>query len=185
MENKTKASSGKQKKKKGKNSNQDKEDGEDIEQDEEMPFLSMEKNPSDSQDFEDDGGIELKQEIQSSNVSEDSRSSFNDRKSKDSIADSPGSSSGSKLQSIKSSQSTNANLSLKREHGWETSVESDGSDNDAEYVKNQKKQRRPKTRKLDSNPLFWTVDDVFRYLKKTNDCKEIAYRIKQEVSIIF
>ncbi|KAG7203223.1 hypothetical protein KM043_010326 [Ampulex compressa] len=44
----------------------------------------------------------------------------------------------------------------------------------------QKKQRRPKTRKLDSNPLFWSVDDVFRYLRKTNDCKDIAYRVKQE-----
>lgn len=68
-----------------------------------------------------------------------------------------------------------------READFDDEGESEGSEYDARYIQRQKKQRRPKTRKLDSNPLFWTVEDVFRYLRRTNDCKDIAYRVEQEV----
>lgn len=120
---------------------------------------------------------DIKQEIPSSNVSEDSRSSFNDRKSKDTNIDSPSSSSGGKTKSSKHHQNEN---SRKRDREWDDSVESDESE-DVEYIRMQKTQRRPKTRKLESNPLFWTVEDVFQYLRKTTDCRELAKRVKQEV----
>jgi hypothetical protein len=194
---------GKRKRRRGRWANRDKERTEEFEQEDEMPFLSMDLTKHISGGLEDiyedqqplseldimiqkgfkkaDKFDDIKQELPSSNVSEDSTSSFNDRKSKDSNIDSPGSSMGSKLQSTKSSQNTTTTRSGKRERDWDTSVESDGSDADAEYIRMQKKQRRPKTRKLESNPLFWTVDDVFRYLRKTTDCKELAYRVRQEV----
>lgn len=194
---------GRRKKRRGRWANRDKEQTEEYEvQEEEMPFMSMDlaKRVSNGMDeiYEDDQqplseidimikkGLEkltdeMKQEFPSSNVSEDSRSSFNDKKSKDSNMGSPSSSSGSKLKCSQNSNSTRGN---KRERDWDTSIESDGSDAEAEYVKLQKKQRRPKTRKLASNPLFWTVDDVFEYLRKTPDCKELAYRVRQEVSYL-
>lgn len=131
-----------------------------------------------NQDAEVDEKGTVKTEVPSSNASEDSRSSFNDRKSKDSNTDSPESSSG---KMTKSNQDASINGSLKRSHDYDTSVESDRSEGDEDYVKSQHKQRRPKTRKLDSNPLYWTTDDVFRYLRKTSDCKDLAYRVKQEV----
>ncbi|XP_058802234.1 scm-like with four MBT domains protein 1 [Phymastichus coffea] len=191
---------GKRKRRRGRWANRDKEQTEGLEQEEEMSYLSMDlaKHVSnalndicieDQQQLSEidvmiQKGLEktdkyddIKQEFPSSNASEDSRSSFNDKKSKDSNMDSPGSSSGSKLKCSQNSTSTRSN---KRERDWETSIESDGSDAEAEYVELQKKQRRPKTRKLVSNPLFWTVDDVFEYLRKTPDCKELAYRVRQE-----
>ncbi|XP_012258753.2 scm-like with four MBT domains protein 1 [Athalia rosae] len=120
-----------------------------------------------------------KTESPSSNVSEDSRSSFNDRKSKDSNVESP-SSSSSKVKSKNSNSGDNNGRNAKRDREWDTSIESEYSDTEAGYHIAHVKQRRPKTRKLDSNPLFWSVDDVFRYLRKTTDCKDIAYRVKQE-----
>ena len=199
---------GKRKRRRGRWANRDKERADEYEQEDEMPYLSMDLTKQVSNGLDDmyedqvplseidimiQKGLEksekyddMKEEGPSCNGSEDSRSSFNDRKSKDSNTDSPGSSSGTKLQPIKSN---NHNVTLtrsgKRERDWDTSIESDGSDADSDYVKMQKKQRRPKTRKLESNPLFWTVDDVFRYLRKTPDCKELAYRVKQEVKIIY
>ncbi|XP_008214830.1 scm-like with four MBT domains protein 1 isoform X1 [Nasonia vitripennis] len=189
---------GKRKRRRGRWANRDKERAEEFEQEEGMPFLSMDLTKHINDGLEDmyedrrplseidvmiqkgfEKSDDMKQELPSSNVSEDSRSSFNDRKSKDSNIDSPGSSSG-KIQSTKSSQNNAVTRSGKRERDWDTSVESEGSDADAEYIRMQKKQRRPKTRKLESNPLFWTVDDVFRYLRKTTDCKDLAYRVRQE-----
>lgn len=189
---------GKRKRRRGRWANRDKERAEEFEQEDEMPFLSMDLTKHINDGLEDmyeedrqplseidvmiqkgfEKSDDMKRELPSSNVSEDSRSSFNDRKSKDSNIDSPGSSSG-KIQSTKSSQNNTITRSAKRERDWDTSVESEGSD--AEYLIMQKKQRRPKTRKLESNPLFWTVDDVFRYLRKTTDCKDLAYRVRQEV----
>ncbi|XP_034938409.1 scm-like with four MBT domains protein 1 [Chelonus insularis] len=119
-----------------------------------------------------DKSDDIKNETPSSNGSDDSRSSFNDRKSKDSSPN---------ITENKNNGTFNSKSIIKkrkRDREWEDSVESDGSD--ADSLENQKKQRRPKTRKLESNPLFWSVDDVYRYLSKTNDCKDIAYRIKQE-----
>ncbi|XP_012276063.1 scm-like with four MBT domains protein 1 [Orussus abietinus] len=125
-----------------------------------------------------DKSDDLKTEGPSSNASEDSRSSFNDRKSKDSTE---GSSGGGNIKPIsRCNQNGTGPRGVKREREWDTSIESDCSEGDADYVLKHKKQRRPKTRKLDSNPLFWSVDDVFRYLRKTTDCKDIAYRVKQE-----
>lgn len=123
---------------------------------------------------------DMKQDLPSSNASDDSRSSFNDRKSKDTNLDSPSSSSGSKTKSSKHQKEN----SRKREREWDDSAESEESE-DAEYIKMQKTQRRPKTRKLESNPLFWTVEDVFQYLRKTTDCRDLAKRVKQEVKILF
>ncbi|XP_015520560.2 scm-like with four MBT domains protein 1 [Neodiprion pinetum] len=121
---------------------------------------------------------DFKNEPLSSNASDDSRSSFNDRKSKDSNVRSP-SSESSKVRS-KTGNASDTVRNGKRDRDWDTSVESEYSDTEAEYLRLQKKQRRPKTRKLDSNPLFWSVDDVFRYLRKTNDCKGIAHQVRQE-----
>lgn len=130
-----------------------------------------------------DKSDDFKTETPSSNVSEDSGSSFTDRKTRDrGPCSSP--SLNSKQHSTKFRQNSGITRgSLKRERDWDTSIESDCSEADAEYVRMQKTQRRPKTRKLDSNPLFWSVDDVFRYLRKTSDCKDLAYRVKEEVSI--
>lgn len=125
---------------------------------------------------------DLKTDVPSSNASEDSRSSFNDRKSKDSNVGSPGSMNSKANSASTHNQNGSVARAGKRDREWDTSIESDCSEADAAYVQLQKKQRRPKTRKLDSNPLFWSVDDVFRYLRKTNDCKDIAYRVKQEAS---
>lgn len=126
---------------------------------------------------------EFKNELPSSNASDDSRSSFNDRKSKDSNLGSP-SSESSKVPSKNGNANENQRYNAKRDREWDTSIESEYSDTEAEYLRLQKKQRRPKTRKLESNPLFWSVDDVFRYLRKTTDCKDIAHRVKQEVSCL-
>ncbi|KAK0182551.1 hypothetical protein PV327_000679 [Microctonus hyperodae] len=122
----------------------------------------------------------IKNEIPSSNASDDSRSSFNDRKSKDSNIDSPNSVNNKETTLKYTTNGMSSGKGVKRESDWEDRIDSDGSDPDAKYVQLQKKQRRPKTRKLESNPLFWTVDDVFRYLRKTTDCKDIAYRVRQE-----
>ncbi|XP_063976204.1 scm-like with four MBT domains protein 1 [Diachasmimorpha longicaudata] len=129
-----------------------------------------------------------KNEVGSSNASEDSRSSFNERKEKEIFMDSPdsfnGMSTSDKLGKIDNRKGRKRDEEQEKERDrdidFEDDGESEGSEDDAEYIQRQKKQRRPKTRKLDSNPLFWTVDDVFRYLKKTNDCKDIAFRVKQE-----
>lgn len=130
-----------------------------------------------------DKSDDLKTETPSSNISEDSGSSFNDRKTKDRGLCSPPNL-NSKQHSTRFNQGSGiTRRSLKRERDWDTSIESDCSEADAEYVRMQKTQRRPKTRKLDSNPLFWSVEDVFRYLRKTNDCKDLAYRVREEVNI--
>ncbi|XP_015188400.1 PREDICTED: scm-like with four MBT domains protein 1 isoform X2 [Polistes dominula] len=126
-----------------------------------------------------DKSDDFKTEPPSSNISEDSGSSFNDRKVKDNGNGSPNSMS-TKHHFTRFSQNVTTTRGSKRIRDWDTSIESDCSEADAEYVRRQKKQRRPKTRKLSSNPLFWTTDDVFQYLRKTSDCKDIAYRVKQE-----
>lgn len=196
---------GRRKRRRGRWANREREIANTFDRDDEMPYLSLDlaKNVSESPEESPENrpqlseidiliqkGLEkpeklddLKGELPSSNnVSDDSGSSFNDRKSKDSNVGSPGSM-NSKGTSGKSNQNGNSiPRAGKRDREWDTSIESDCSEADAEYVKLQKKQRRPKTRKLESNPLFWTVDDVFRYLRKTNDCKDIAYRVKQEAS---
>ena len=195
----------KRRKRRGRWANRDKDNNDFDEQDEEMPYLSMDLTKQVSNNFEENVENEtplseidclaqkssqssekfddFKNEVPSSNASDDSRSSdFNDRKSKDSNLDSP-ESIGSKSPSKSCSQNGSTTRGTKRERDCDSSVESDGSDDDEEYVRMQKKQRRPKTRKLESNPLFWSVDDVFRYLRKTNDCKDIAYRVRQEVRI--
>lgn len=114
----------------------------------------------------------------SSNISEDSNSSSIDRKPvtvKKPV----------KIDDKRFIKKDTAKISAakrKRENDWESAVEnSEGSETEAEYMKMQQNQRRPKTRKLDSNPLFWTVEDVFRYLRKTSDCKEVAYLVREEV----
>ncbi|XP_014218553.1 scm-like with four MBT domains protein 2 isoform X2 [Copidosoma floridanum] len=193
---------GKRKRRRGRWANRDKELlNKELEKEDEIPFLSMDltnrisdthqdtyeskNNISDTELMEKsldklDRVDDIKQEIPSSNVSEDSRSSFNDRKSKDSN-DSPSSSGGGKVQPIKANKNATITRAKKRERGWDSSVETDGSDaEEEEFLQLQKKQRRPKTRKLESNPLFWSVDDVFRYLRKTTDCKELAHRVRQE-----
>ncbi|XP_043273622.1 scm-like with four MBT domains protein 1 [Venturia canescens] len=194
---------GRRKRRRGRWANREREIANTYDRDDEMPYLSSDlaKNVSESpeESLEDrqqlseidimiqkdiekpEKSDDLKGELPSSNnVSDDSRSSFNDRKSKDSNVGSPGSM-NSKGTSSKFNQNGNSiSRPGKRDREWDTSIESDCSDADARYVKLQKKQRRPKTRKLESNPLFWTVDDVFRYLRKTNDCKDLAYRVKQE-----
>lgn len=173
---------------------------EEYDQEDEMPFMSLDlvKHVAENiEDAYDDGrqplseidimiqkGLEksdksddFKTEIPSSNISEDSGSSFNDRKAKDrEMCISP-----SVLNSKQHSTRFSSQSGRGTKRDWDTSIESDGSDMEAEYVKIQKTQRRPKTRKLDSNPLYWSVDDVFRYLRKTNDCKDLAYRVKEEV----
>ena len=191
---------GRRKRRRGRWANREKEIHEDFEQEDEMPFMSLDlaKHVSELEETLDgrpplseidimiqkglekgEKSDEFKTEPPSSNTSDDSGSSFNDnRKAKD--RGSPNSL-NNKQHSLKFGQSTTVTRASKRERDWDTSIESDGSDGESEYVRMQKKQRRPKTRKLDSNPLFWSVDDVFRYLRKTNDCKDIAYRVKQEV----
>ncbi|XP_044010449.1 scm-like with four MBT domains protein 2 [Aphidius gifuensis] len=116
-----------------------------------------------------------KTSVPSSNASDDSRSSFNDRRSKESNIDSPGS-----INTPKNSLNGSLSQSIKRERDFDDAGESEADDNEDEYVRIQQKQRRPKTRKLESNPLSWSVDDVFRYLRKTSDCKDLAYRVRQE-----
>lgn len=174
---------------------------EEYDQEDEMPFMSLDlvkhvaennvddvfdgRQPLSEIDIMIQKGLEksdksddLKTEVPSSNISEDSGSSFNDRKAKDrEMCSSPS------LNSKQHSTRFGSHTGRGSKRDWDTSIESDGSDVDAEYMKIQKTQRRPKTRKLDSNPLYWSVDDVFRYLRKTNDCKDLAYRVKEEVSI--
>lgn len=188
----------KRRRRRGRWANKQKDANEEYEQ-EEMAFMSLDlaKHVSENQVEETYEGRQLlseidimiqkgleksdkedfKMEIASSNVSEDSGSSFNDRKLKDRELCSP-SNLNSKQHSTRFGQSSAITRGIKRE--WDTSIESDCSEADAEYLRMQKTQRRPKTRKLDSNPLYWSVDDVFRYLRKTNDCRDLAYRIKEE-----
>ncbi|XP_012231506.1 scm-like with four MBT domains protein 1 isoform X2 [Linepithema humile] len=171
---------------------------EEYDQEDEMPFMSLDlvkhvaennvdhafdgRQPLSEIDIMIQKGLEksdksddFKTEVPSSNISEDSGSSFNDRKMKDrEMCSSPS------LNSKQHSTRFGSQSGRGAKRDWDTSIESDGSDMDAEYVKIQKTQRRPKTRKLDSNPLYWSVDDVFRYLRKTNDCKDLAYRVKEE-----
>ena len=203
MVQKPKTWGGKRKKRRGRWANRDKDNNNTIEGENDMAYLSLDlaKHVTEGTEEKFDArprlseidimiqkGLEkpakslddLKTEVPSSNASEDSRSSFNDRKSKDSNVGSPGSM-NSKANSAKYNQNSSITRAGKREREWDDSIESDCSEADAQYVRMQKNQRRPKTRKLDSNPLFWSVDDVFRYLRKTNDCKDIAYRVKQEV----
>lgn len=190
------------KKRRGRWANKHKEVHDEYDQEDEMAFMSLDLTKHISSDghmeeepFEgrqplseidimiqkglekSDRSDDLKTEIPSSNISEDSGSSFNDRKIKDRGL----SALNLKQHSTRFNQSSDISRGLKRERDWDTSIESDGSDGDAEYIRMQKTQRRPKTRKLESNPLYWSVDDVFRYLRKTNDCKDLAYRVKQEV----
>lgn len=203
MVQKPKPWGGRRKRRRGRWANREKETHEDFEQEDEMPFMSLDlakhvsgieetldgRPPLSEIDIMIQKGLEkgeksdeFKTEPPSSNASDDSGSSFNDnRKTKD--GGSPNSL-NSKQHSSKFSQSSTVTRASKRERDWDTSIESDGTDGESEYVRMQKKQRRPKTRKLDSNPLFWSVDDVFRYLRKTNDCKDIAYRVKQEVMYV-
>lgn len=201
MVQKPRAWGGRRRRRRGRWGNRDKRIN--YEYEDEMPFMPLDlaKHMSDGLEETFDGrqplseidimiqkGLEksdksddFKTEPPSSNASEDSGSSFNDRKMKDNRTGSPNSL-NTKHHFTRFSQNVATTRGSKREREWDTSIESDCSEADAEYVRMQKKQRRPKTRKLDSNPLFWTVDDVFRYLRKTNDCKDIAYRVKQEVS---
>lgn len=191
------------KRRRGRWANKHKEIQEEYDQEDEMPFISLDlakhisenlieeafdgRQPLSEIDIMIQKGLEksdksddFKTEIASSNASEDSGSSFNDRKVKDrELPSLPNLT--SKQHSTRFGQSTGITRGTKRD--WDTSIESDCSEADAEYLKMQKTQRRPKTRKLDSNPLYWSVDDVFRYLRKTNDCKDLAYRVKEEVSI--
>ncbi|XP_066590102.1 scm-like with four MBT domains protein 1 [Prorops nasuta] len=200
MVQKPKPWGGRRKRKRGRWANRDKDTGDDYYQEDEMPFMSLDlakhvaegleetyngRQPLSEIDIMIQKGLEksdksddLKTETPSSNASEDSGSSFNDGKAKDSNSEGP--SYSISKHSTRCSQGTTVTRGTKRERDWDTSIESDCSEADAEYVRMQKKQRRPKTRKLDSNPLFWSVDDVFRYLRKTNDCKDIAYRVRQE-----
>ncbi|XP_054010970.1 scm-like with four MBT domains protein 1 isoform X2 [Hylaeus anthracinus] len=198
MVQKPKPWGGRRKRRRGRWANREKDTQDDYDHEDDLPFLSLDlakhvsgieetldgRTPLSEIDImiqkgleKSDKSDEFKTEPPSSNASEDSGSSFNDRKTKD--RGSPSSLSNNK-HSSKYSQSSAVTRASKRERDWDTSIESDCSEADAEYVRMQKKQRRPKTRKLDSNPLFWSVDDVFRYLRKTNDCKDIAYRVKQE-----
>ncbi|EZA52051.1 Scm-like with four MBT domains protein [Ooceraea biroi] len=191
------------KKRRGRWANKHKEAHDEYDQEDEMPFMSLDlakhviadghveeafdgRQPLSEIDIMIQKGLEksdksddLKTEIPSSNISEDSGSSFNDRKVKDRGACSP-SALNLKQHSTRFNQGSDIGRGIKRERDWDTSIESDCSEADAEYIRMQKTQRRPKTRKLDSNPLYWSVDDVFRYLRKTSDCKDLAYRVKQE-----
>ncbi|KAJ8670397.1 hypothetical protein QAD02_001656 [Eretmocerus hayati] len=173
---------GKRKRRRGRWANRDKEPATESQQGTDLNSKNPDSNGPDDADedlppSEIDAGTQKsdKQDIPSSNVSEDSRSSFNDRKSKDSPNDSPNSSSGMKSCKVNSSQNDSDKKSGKRERDWDSSECSE-----EEIFQIQKKQRRPKTRKLESNPLFWTVEDVYQYLRKTPDCKELAHRVKQE-----
>lgn len=193
----------KRRKRRGRWANKHKEAQEEYDQEDEMPFMSLDlakhvseshihqvfdgRQPLSEIDIMIQKGLEksdksddFKTEIPSSNASEDSGSSFNDRKIKDRELSSPPNL-NSKQHMTRFNQNSGVTRGIKRD--WDTSIESDCSEADAEYVRMQKTQRRPKTRKLDSNPLYWSVDDVFRYLRKTNDCKDLAYRVKEEVSI--
>jgi hypothetical protein len=193
------------KKRRGRWANKHKEAHDEYDHEDEMPFISLDLAKHVSDDHVEDTfdgrqplseidimiqkGLEksdksddLKTEIPSSNISEDSGSSFNDGKAKDRGQCSP-SALNLKQHSTRFNQNSDVKKGIKRERDWDTSIESDCSEADAEYMRMQKTQRRPKTRKLDSNPLYWSVDDVFRYLRKTSDCKDLAYRVKQEVNI--
>lgn len=200
MVQKPKPWGGRRKRRRGRWANREKETHEDFEQEDEMPFMSLDlakhvsgleetldgRPPLSEIDIMIQKGLEkgeksdeFKTEPPSSNASDDSGSSFNDnRKMKD--RGSPNSL-NNKQHSSKFSQSSTVTRASKRERDLDTSIESDGSDGKSEYMRMQKKQRRPKTRKLDSNPLFWSVDDVFRYLKKTSDCKDVADQVRNEV----
>ncbi|KAL6449214.1 hypothetical protein ACFW04_000701 [Cataglyphis niger] len=190
----------KRRKRRGRWANKHKEAQEEYDQEDEMPFMSLDlakhvseshinevfdgRQPLSEIDIMIQKGLEksdksddFKTEIPSSNASEDSGSSFNDRKMKDRELSSPPNL-NSKQHMTRFNQNSGVTRGIKRD--WDTSIESDCSEADAEYVRMQKTQRRPKTRKLDSNPLYWSVDDVFRYLRKTNDCKDLAYRVKEE-----
>lgn len=190
----------KRRKRRGRWANKHKEAQEEYDQEDEMPFMSLDlakhvseshihqvfdgRQPLSEIDIMIQKGLEksdksddFKTEIPSSNASEDSGSSFNDRKIKDRELSSPPNL-NSKQHMTRFNQNSGVTRGIKRD--WDTSIESDCSEADAEYVRMQKTQRRPKTRKLDSNPLYWSVDDVFRYLRKTNDCKDLAYRVKEE-----
>ena len=187
----------KRKKRRGRWANKDRQK-EEYGEGEDLPYMQLRKHSSmDPMDDGDedrqalsDNEIEKsleksdssKQDVPSSNVSEDSRSSFNDRKSKDS-RNSPSSSSGDKVQNEKRNQNKISIKIKSTKRDYDTSIESDASE-DVYYGRPQKKQRRPRVRTLDSNPLYWTIDDVFRYLRKTGDCKELANRIRKEVLII-
>jgi len=193
----------KRKRRRGRWAQKHKEVQEEYDQEDELPYISLDlvkhisenlieeefdgRQPLSEIDIMIQKGLEksdksddVKTDMVSSNISEDSGSSFNDRKPKDRELPSPPNLNLNQ-HSTRFSQGTGITRGIKRD--WDTSIESDCSEADAEYVRMQKTQRRPKTRKLDSNPLYWSVDDVFRYLRKTNDCKDIAYRIKEEVSI--
>ncbi|XP_057337279.1 scm-like with four MBT domains protein 1 [Microplitis mediator] len=178
-------------------------------QDDEMPYISIDIPKEELEEIEDfdskpplseidvmiekdlqksDKSDDIKTEVPSSNASDDSRSSFNDRKSKNS-ADSPNSdTSKSKNNNIaavvnnsnKYNKKNKKTKTKKRDRDWDDSIESDNSDVYVEADQCKPEAKRPKTRKLNTNPLFWSVDDVFRYLRKTNDCKDVAYRVKQE-----
>ncbi|GAB1860994.1 Scm-like with four MBT domains protein 1 [Camponotus japonicus] len=190
----------KRRKRRGRWANKHKEAQEEYDQEDEMPFMSLDlakhvserhideafdgRQPLSEIDIMIQKGLEksdksddFKTEIPSSNASEDSGSSFNDRKIKDRELPSPPNL-NSKQHITRFNQNSGVTRGIKRD--WDTSIESDYSEADAEYVRMQKTQRRPKTRKLDSNPLYWSVDDVFRYLRKTSDCKDLAYRVKEE-----
>ncbi|XP_011305644.1 scm-like with four MBT domains protein 1 [Fopius arisanus] len=191
----------KKRKRRGRWANRDKEGSDNGEREEEINYFSLDLERNNLEEIDEcvDGKPQLseidvmiqkgesgkeersKPELGSSNASDDSRSSFNERRGKEIFVDSPGSS--NEKNSSKSGKGDNGKSRKRdrdREADFDDEGESEGSEDDVEYIERQKKQRRPKTRKLDSNPLFWTVDDVFRYLKKTNDCKDIADRVKQE-----
>ncbi|KAG8036734.1 hypothetical protein G9C98_004056 [Cotesia typhae] len=176
------------------------------EQDDEVPYSSTDMPKEEIEDFDSkpslsetdviiekdlhksDKSDDIKTDVPSSNASDDSRSSFNDRKSKNSadspISDTNKSKNGNTVANNNNKYNKivkNKTKTKKRERHWEDCNdcnESDNTDPEAEQAKPAAK--RPKIQKLNTNPLFWSVDDVFRYLRKTNDCKDIAYRVKQE-----
>lgn len=79
----------------------------------------------------------------------------------------------SSIKSASSKETVSPTVKIKRKR-----VEEVTPCAEPEYV--QKKTRRPKILRLEKNPLYWSVEEVYNYLCKTNDCKDIAQKIKKE-----
>lgn len=37
---------------------------------------------------------------------------------------------------------------------------------------------------IDTNPLLWSMDDLYKYLKSTHDCDVLASLLREEVIIL-
>lgn len=35
---------------------------------------------------------------------------------------------------------------------------------------------------VETNPLLWTIEDVYQYMKRTHDCQFLANLLKEEVA---